>query len=277
MSYAQLTKEDLFFLKGKRVMIGTPCYGGQVSTYYFKSYIDLIARLQACGVDYVLSAISNESLITRARNTIASNFLTYKDDKGKLDYLLFIDADIQFHPDAVLRLLLHDKDIVTAAYPMKVIDFSNVENQALSIQDLAIQTTSYAINLKFDSEEQRESGQLRLKNGLLELVDGATGFMLIKRHVLEMMRDAMPQLAYTNDSINVKLDGTSELVKSKHYAFFDTMIDPEDNRYLSEDYAFCRRWQQLEPGNKVWLDPFIKLNHVGNHIFQGRPLIKGED
>ena len=277
MSYAELTKEDLFFLKGKRVMIGTPCYGGQVSTYYFKSYIDLIARLSACGVDYVLSAISNESLITRARNTIASNFLTYKDDKGKLDYLLFIDADIQFHPDAVLRLLLHNKDIVTAAYPMKVIDFSNVENQALSIQDLAIQTTSYAINLKFDSEEQRESGQLRLKDGLLELVDGATGFMLIKRYALEMMRDHMPQLAYTNDSINVKLDGTSELVKIKHYAFFDTMIDPEDNRYLSEDYAFCRRWQKLEPGNKVWLDPFIKLNHVGNHIFQGRPLIKGED
>lgn len=277
MSYAQLTKEDLFFLKGKRVMIGTPCYGGQVSTYYFKSYVDLIARLSACGVDYVLSAISNESLITRARNTIASNFLTYKDDKGKLDYLLFIDADIQFHPDAVLRLLLHNKDIVTAAYPMKVIDFTNVENQALSIHDLAIQTTSYAINLKFDSEEQRESGQLRLKNGLLELVDGATGFMLIKRRVLEIMRDSMPELAYTNDSINVKLDGASELVKSKHYAFFDTMIDPKDNRYLSEDYAFCRRWQSLDPGYKVWLDPFIKLNHVGNHIFQGRPLIKGED
>jgi hypothetical protein len=101
--------------------------------------------------------------------------------------------------------------------------------------------------------------------------------MLIKRHVFEMMRDRMPQLAYSNDSVDVKLDGTSEIIKTHHYAFFDTMIDPEDNRYLSEDYAFCRRWQQLEPGNKVWLDPFIKLNHVGNHVFQGRPLIKGED
>ena len=277
MSYAELTKEDLFFLKGKRVMIATPCYGGQVSVYYFKSYVDLIARLTACGVDYVLSVISNESLITRARNTIASNFLEYKDDKGKLDYLLFIDADIQFHPDAVLRLLLHNKDIVTAAYPMKVIDFTNAEHQSLSAHDLAIQTTSYAVNLKFDSEEQRESGQLRLKNGLLELIDAATGFMLIKRRVLEIMRDSMPELAYTNDAMSVKLDGSSEIKKIKHYAFFDTMIDPEDNRYLSEDYAFCRRWQKLDPGYKVWLDPFIKLNHVGNHIFQGRPLIKGED
>ena len=230
MSYATLTSDELSFLKGKRVMIATPCYGGQISVFYFKSYLDLIARLNTCGVDYVLSAISNESLITRARNTIASNFLTYKDNKGKLDYLLFIDADIQFHPDAVLRLLLHDKDVVTAAYPMKVIDFTNIENQALPAQELAVQVTSYAINLKFDSEEQRENGQLRLKDGLLELVDGATGFMLIKRHVLEMMRDAMPQLAYTNDAVTVNLDGTSEIKKINHYAFFDTMIDPESNQ-----------------------------------------------
>jgi glycosyltransferase involved in cell wall biosynthesis len=272
MSLTEFSQEELDSLKGKRVMIATPCYGGQVSVYYFKSYVDLIAEFHNRGVDYVLSMISNESLITRARNTIASNFLDYEDAKGKLDYLFFIDADIQFHPHAALRLLLHNKDVVTAAYPMKVIDFSNVENQALSAQDLATNTTSYAINLKFDSEEQREKGQLRLKDGLLELVDGATGFMLIKRGVLETMRDAFPELAYSNDSIDIKLDGSSEIKKVNHYAFFDTMIDPDDKRYLSEDYAFCRRWQSL--GNKVWLDPFIKLNHVGNHIFQGRPLIK---
>jgi glycosyltransferase involved in cell wall biosynthesis len=274
MSLAEFSQQELDSLKGKRVMIATPCYGGQLSVYYFKSYLDLISEFSSRGVDYVLSMISNESLITRARNTIASNFLTYEDAKGKLDYLFFIDSDIQFHPHAALRLLLHDKDVITASYPMKVIDFSNVENQALSASDLATNTTSYAINLKFDSEEQREKGQLRLKDGLLELVDGATGFMLIKRNVLETMRDVFPELAYSNDSIDVKLDGSSEIKKVNHYAFFDTMIDPNDKRYLSEDYAFCRRWQSL--GNKVWLDPFIKLNHVGNHIFQGRPLIKEE-
>ena len=274
MSLAEFSQEELNSLKGKRVMIATPCYGGQVSVYYFKSYLDLISEFSSRGVDYVLSMISNESLITRARNTIASNFLTYEDAKGKLDYLFFIDADIQFHPHAALRLLLHDKDVITAAYPMKVIDFSNVENQALSANDLATNTTSYAVNLKFESEEQREKGQLRLKDGLLELVDGATGFMLIKRGVLETMRDAFPELAYSNDSMEANLDGTTQVKKVNHYAFFETMIDPNDKRYLSEDYAFCRRWQSL--GNKVWLDPFIKLNHVGNHIFQGRPLIKEE-
>jgi hypothetical protein len=82
----------------------------------------------------------------------------------------------------------------------------------------------------------------------------------------------MPELAYTNDSIDINRDGSSEVVKEVQYAFFDTMIDPETNRYLSEDYAFCRRWQKLNQDNKVWLDPSIALDHVGNHVFQGRSL-----
>lgn len=272
----EYSKEDLARVKGKRVLVATPCYGGMVSVYYLKSFIDLLTEFNTRGVDHVLQMISNESLITRARNTIVSNFYRYEDAKGKLDYLMFIDADIQFDADAVIRLISHDKDVVTAPYPLKMINFNAVENQSLSARDLAIGTTEYALNLKFETEEQRKRGQINLHDGLMEVIDGATGFMLIKRSVIEKMVKHYTELAYTNDAHEVKLDGTTSFdTKNTNYALFDTMIDPEDNRYLSEDYAFCRRWQKL--GGRVWLDPFITLNHVGNHIFQGKPLIKGED
>jgi hypothetical protein len=47
------------------------------------------------------------------------------------------------------------------------------------------------------------------------------------------------------------------------------MIDPKDRRYLSEDYTFCRRWQEI--GGDIWLDPSISLNHYGSFCFQGNP------
>lgn len=270
----EFTKEELAYVRGKRVMIATPCYGGVLSVYYFKSFIDLVSELNNRGVDYVLSMIANESLITRARNTVVNDFYNYKDNLGHLDYLMFIDADIQFDADAVIRLIAHDKDVVTAPYPMKVIDFNSIEHKSLSVRELVTQSTAYVINLKFDSDEQRERGQIRLRDGLLEVVDAGTGFMLIKRSVIEKMINHYQDLKYTNDVYNVNptMINSDEPVIEK-YALFDTMIDPDNNnRYLSEDYAFCRRWQNI--GGKVWLDPYITLNHFGNYIFQGKPLIK---
>jgi hypothetical protein len=54
------------------------------------------------------------------------------------------------------------------------------------------------------------------------------------------------------------------------------MIDPESRRYLSEDYTFCRRWQEM--GGDVWLDPRTALNHIGHYTFRGniRKLLTGD-
>ena len=70
-----------------------------------------------------------------------------------------------------------------------------------------------------------------------------------------------PELHYKNDSnIDPKYNKYC-------YSFFDTIHDPEDNRYLSEDYTFCRRWQKI--GGEVWLDPLVELDHVGHFTFNG--------
>jgi hypothetical protein len=97
------------------------------------------------------------------------------------------------------------------------------------------------------------------------VLDGPTGFMLIKRSVIEQMYARYtPELKCVNDHINRDFD--------EYCAIFDCMIDPESRRYLSEDYAFCRRWQMM--GGKIYADVTTTLGHVGNLRFSGSYSLK---
>lgn len=274
------TQEQVNFLKGKRLMVATPCYGGQTTALYTQSMLKLQSECARYKIEMVLLAITNESLITRARNDLVYHFLKHKDARGVFEYIMFIDADIQFEADHVIRLIIHNKDIVTGAYPMKLINYNNIENKALPVTTLVKLTTEYAINPKFteeDAERARNSDQperitLQVKNGLIEVLDAGTGFMLIKRGVLEQMITAFTEIKYVRDMTSLNADGSIDRTTDTQYALFDGSIDEESRRYLSEDYTFCRRWQKI--GGRIWTDPEIVLNHVGTHVFRGRNLIE---
>jgi hypothetical protein len=105
-----------------------------------------------------------------------------------------------------------------------------------------------------------KSVNTQIINGFAEVLDGPTGFMLIKRAVFAKMHEHYPELLCVNDHQNKDID--------TYHAVFDCMIDPESKRYLSEDYAFCRRWQQM--GGKIYADVMTVLGHVGNIRFQGK-------
>jgi hypothetical protein len=220
------------------VFFATPCYGGLVTDQFFLSMFRASQELVRHNITFRLTTLRNESLVTRARNILSAMFL----DSGAT-HLFFIDADIEFEPDSILRMLAMDKDIVAAAYPKK----------ALPVQ--------YAMNFKYTDPVKK---QIRLEKGAVEVWDASTGFFCIKREVFEKMMVAYSHLHYKNDSnIDPKL-------QKYCYAFFDTMIDTDengDNRYLSEDYTFCRLWQRL--GGEIWMDPSTKLNHVGSYTFEG--------
>ena len=271
MMISNYTDAQKKFMKGKRVMIGTPCYGGMATAGYLQSMIGFSNLSKVFGVEYVLVTLINESLITRARNDIVSQFLNFKDERGHLDYLMFIDADIQFEPDSILRLIAHNKDIVAGAYPMKVINYNTIAQVVGTPEEMALMSTEYVVNIKFSSEEKRKNMQVEIEGGVIEVHDAGTGFMLIKRQALLDMIEKYPETRYTRDMKNIDESGKLIQTNEYQYALFDTSID-EDNRYLSEDYTFCRRWQKI--GGNIFIDPLIVLNHMGSHMFRGRPLIK---
>jgi len=277
----ELTEAQREFLTGKSVMIGTPCYGGMCTTGYLQSVFLLQRICDSVGVRLVLNTITNESLVTRARNNIVASFLSllveHNDGEHKKpDYLLFIDADIEFEPTDVLRLIIHDKDVVVGAYPLKAINYNNIENVALPAKDLSESVTEYVINFDFDSKEDRATGSIKLHGDLVKVKDAGTGFMMIRREVLEEMIDAYKdEVSYIKDNKDLMPDGTVQNIPTEQYALFDTIIEPETRRYLSEDYTFCRRWQAL--GGKIWLDTKIVLNHIGTHTFRGHTFISKVD
>jgi hypothetical protein len=210
-----------------------------------------------------MSTLANESLVTRARNTITSFFMENPD----ATHLFFVDADIEFNPEDVLRMIGYDKDVIVGAYPKKALNWDSILSAGrgdLEITPAEIEQYSSNYVVNFDlarDEEGKKLPRVQIKDNLIKLTDAGTGFMCIKREVIQKLFDAHPELKYKND---INVDNKFEPFM---YALFDTMIDPDSKRYLSEDYAFCRLWQAL--GGDVWLDPRTNLNHVGHYTFRG--------
>jgi len=100
-------------------------------------------------------------------------------------------------------------------------------------------------------------------NEPVEIFNGGTGFMLIKREVFEKLSDHVP--SYLNDVLD--LNGTVGQ-RDEIREFFATSIEPETGRLLSEDYHFCRIWRQI--GGKVHAAPWCQLAHIGTYAFEGR-------
>lgn len=237
-----------------KLFISTPMYGGQCFGFYTQSLLQLNNILRDNNITSMMSFMFNESLITRARNALAHQFL-----KTDCTHLFFIDADIRFHAPDVIKMIEADKDIICGIYPKKEINWGSVKramDSGVSNDELKWHTGSFVVNLV------GYAGEVTVPvNEPVEIWNGGTGFMIIKREVFEKLADLVP--SYTNDvtdlSGNIKADEIKE--------FFATSIEPGTNRLLSEDYHFCRLWR--ENGGKIYAAPWAHLAHVGSYVFEG--------
>ena len=256
-SQQELITVDIEELRKNHIFIATPCFGGQVTDRYLKSMVELATLFKQHRINFTLSTLSNESLVTRARNTLSAMFLA----NPIFTHIMFIDADIGFNPKDVIKLIARDRDVVVGAYPKKNINWNSVMIKAKELNkdnfiELAQNQASYVLNIKFDNESR-----IKLTKGLISVHDAGTGFMLIKRNVILKMCKNFSETKYKDDI------GHNSKLNEYFYALFDTMIDPDSKRYLSEDYTFCRRWQSI--GGEIWLDPTIDLDHIGSHTYSG--------
>lgn len=253
-----------------KILVGTPAYGGQCFVGFTTSLINTIKHFGRMGIEVLPSFLANESLIPRGRNTIVAKFMA----DPTLTHLIFVDADVSWSEDAFTRLLAHDKDIIGALYPKKGYDWQKLiknpevaamisnamqEKRALTDQEVSqIRTKllSFVMNLK--------SPQTKVEKGLVPLQHLGTGFMMIKREVIQKMMDAFPSLKY-DDDINVLTPEENKFL----YALFDCEIHQlgPKKHYLSEDYMFCKRWTDI--GGGVYADVTISLTHTGTHSFAG--------
>ena len=232
-----------------KLFLSTPCYGGLCLESYVKSIINLQIALIKENIILYLDTIENESLVHRARNVSIGRFM----QKSDADYFMFIDADVDFDPMSVVRLIKSGHDISVACYPKKFIDWDQAATAAKNNDTRNMEMLSASLVVNFGAR------QVTIENGFIPILDGPTGFMVIKREVIKKMEEHYTDLWCVNDHQNRDFD--------RYCAVFDCMIDPDSKRYLSEDYAFCRRWQQM--GGKIYADVQTTLGHVGNLPFTG--------
>ncbi|MCB2106907.1 MAG: hypothetical protein KDE14_04360 [Rhodobacteraceae bacterium] len=234
------------------IMIGTPCYGNMMSKGYVMSIMQGMMACMQAGYQLTFNFLGNESLIPRGRTRITADFL----DKSGATHLFFIDADISFTPDQMLKLIKADKDIAAGIYPVKNIFWDKIARRTA------------------DGEPPHEAGLIytaRACKGADLKTDGdfatadyaATGFMLIKRGVFEKMIAAYPETKFSY--LDVPEPGHKP--RDTLYALYDCAFDPATGHYMSEDYAFCKRWRDI--GGEIWIDLKSRLTHEGAFQFHG--------
>jgi hypothetical protein len=249
-------------LRTKKLFIATPMYGGMCHGSYTKAIADLMTMCTKYGIEAKLFFMFNESLITRARNYLADEFL-----RSDYDHLLFIDSDIHFEAQDVLVLHHYainndNMDIICGPYPKKAISWEKIklavdkgyaDKNPLLLEEFV---GDYVFNPVEGIQKFRVDEPVEVK-------EGGTGFMLIKREAFERMDRDYPERLYKPDHVRTKaFDGSREIM-----AYFDCVIDPDSKRYLSEDYMFCQ--YARKSGSKVWMLPWVKLKHAGTYIFGG--------
>jgi hypothetical protein len=223
----QQIQVNIDFLKTTRVHICMPCYGGMLTESTFMSYIKWANTCRQLGIDWTMETMTNESLISRARNTLTAKFLNNKEST----HLMFIDADIGWEPWHLLVMLNRDVDVIGGLYPMKSLP------------------VKWCVN-GFDGAEEGV-------DGLQEVSKTGTGFMLIKRAVFEKLNAHPATKPFANDI------GLPPELNPYMKTYFDTAV--RENRYYSEDWTFCENYRDL--GGKIWVDKRVLLKHTGTYVF----------
>lgn len=240
-------------LRGKHIAIATPCYGGLVCQNYLMSMIKLIYAVQPYGINLSFIVRGGDSLIPRTRNSIVAEFMATEG----YTHLLWIDADIGYEPEQIFRLLRADRDVAAGVYPLKRIMWPDVIPGNMTRKEFDAQYTKYPFN--------PIAGAKIDEDGFIEVLDAPTGMMMIKKEVFYKLKDAYPNLKIIADEMP-GLEAIKDKIAAWDYAFFDVMTEP-NGRYLSEDYAFCRRWQQIS--GRIFVDAASNLTHQGTHIYTG--------
>jgi hypothetical protein len=223
--------EKGYDLAGRSLFIALPAYDFKVS---LKLAISLARVAQAApqhGIDIQIGSVCGCSVVSRARNLLTKDFL-----ESKCTDLIFIDSDINFEPEDVFRLMAWTTD------PKKGI--------VAGVPRIRGEERVYITALEYDDNQELTMNSMGLVRGMRL----ATAFMMVRRDVFETLVEAHPEWTYYDKKSDRMLP-----------AIFDFKLTEEG--YMGEDFLFCDRAREV--GFEVWIDPTIKLGHMGVQEFLG--------
>lgn len=301
-------KIDLELLRTKKIFLATPMYGGNCNGMYTRSLCDLTAMCVKYGIELRSYFLFNESLITRARNYCVDEFMRSGADHLLFidSDIGFNPQDVI----AMMALQAADPEkynVIGGPYPKKCITWEKIK--AAVDKGVADQNPSlledFVGDFVFNPVITGQQTSIRLDEPA-EVLEIGTGFMMVTRDTFLTFDKEYPQYSYKPDHVRTEaFDGSREIMMyfqaekdgldyGKYYA--DSMknlaamrlSDPDQiqtevdriisssvemdsrtsKRYLSEDYWFCQLVRKM--GLKVWLCPWMHLQHAGTYVFAGK-------
>ena len=227
-----------------KVYIATPCYD-MMRIETCVSLIDTFSALGRSGVECKFKSVKT-SLVTHGRNLLTCGFL----DSG-FDYMLFVDADVAFKPEAVMRMLVPKKDIICTPYRIK--------NKP--------EISEYAVKFKDPKDINI------LEWDLVEIEEGPAGLMMIKRVVFERLMDKHPELKInfdepTRKKMNKEIGAMEDAIDRYMYNFWDTTFNLDTGEWKGEDLSFCAL--ATEAGFRIYANLDSGTTHHGSWGFQGK-------
>lgn len=209
-----------------KVMLATTAYDAPDASYTY-SMIQSRPALTAAGIDSAYLLLSGNCHVDDARNSVVQEFLL-----SDCDDLVFLDADVSWRPEQLVRLCQVEEDgIIGGVYPYRREGLA--DNMPIRMKEGVV-----------DPDE----------NGLIEVEGLPTGFMRIRRAVLERLAtDAQHHWKDKHDR------------RSKVPIIFERMF--EDGVRWGGDLAFCNKWTAT--GGKVHAFYEMTLGHASKTVLKG--------
>jgi hypothetical protein len=242
-----------------KIFVATPVHS-ECSIHYTQA---LLKFQKQCMMNSIMVSFSllKSSLVTQGRNLCVANFLK---DPTNYTHLLFIDSDIDFKFDTIMKMLKFDREVIATPYPMKHIHWDQIWDrvQKGKIKNIEqLKRAGHAFPIKLDNQKGKE---IPVVDGVIEVSHAPTGCMLIKKQVFDKMIKAYP-----NDKIEqATIINGKALIDEYNYNFFDTIHDPETKKYYGEDFGFCKKWTAI--GGKCYCYVNDDITHVGEYAYNGK-------
>jgi hypothetical protein len=229
-----------------RVMLCTPTLFRIPALEYMMSVIKTQTLLAQYGHVLDTCFVGGDAFIMKARNGLVQSFIETWKTEYAADVLLFIDDDQSWDAEAVLRHILDPHELIAAAVPKK-----------MDTDDGGMQTFN---NVMLDTDA---NGQCYVEGGLLRCSQIGSGYLVIKKSMIEKLMKAYPQRYAPGDG------GLHQL----HYCFFESKVMWDEKnpdvvgQFWGEDLVFCKKVCAM--GERIWLDPNVSMTHVGRKTWVG--------
>lgn len=243
------------------VVLATPTFGDRPCKEYSGSLAQSLCMLSEAGIGFALIMQPGDPYLPKVRNRLVAQFLN---QYPQATDLLFLDDDIGWDPIKVVEFVRRPQDIVVGAYPKK--------KDALE----------FPVTLALAAD-----GEPIEQDGLFMCHLAPTGFMRIKRHVLEKMAMVSARYEAPDGSVGPQwnifearyVDPALEALRKADLSTMSrddaiaylrraigVTVSPDIGGWWGEDFWFVERWREM--GGAVWVDPDIRFTHRGTKAWE---------